>query len=441
MIGKKVFWVGLILMGVLVGGAFFFRVEGNVLASKKTESRQLDKVIQSQEIIISRLDNLQYAPAVVYNWKHNEYLVVWENVWPGGSHDIYAQRISDEGNLLSWFAVSDGAISTANRMQPDVAYDPVEDRYLVVWVSTVGSDQDVIGRFIPWQGPDPALTDFRVSSYIGDEWKPKVAFARGQVPMEFMVVWMNAPSGSDRWIGYSRVLADGSNTNPSNFSVSQGVGDRDFPDITYNRSNNTFLVVWDFINTSNGTGIDIFGRRFHGNGAAIGSEFGIASWPDDEEHPSVAVCAESNQFLVAWQSLRNPLNYDIYARYISGDGIVGSLPSIDDVTTVSEIEPDVSCNMSGNQYFLTWQQQYSNTSGPYGITGKVIYPNQTVEEAFAISGPYQGVAADYQSNPAVAGGYHNYLTAWEQDRSGTVYQDIYGRLFTPNAVFLPFIIR
>lgn len=120
---------------------------------------------------------------------------------------------------------------------------------------------------------------------------------------------------------------------------------------------------------------------------------------------------------------------------------MGSLPSIEDVTSVSEIEPNVSCNMNGNQYLLTWQQQYSNTSGPYGITGKIIYPNQKVEEAFAISGPYQGVAPDYQSNPAVAGGYHNYLTVWEQDRSGTSYQDIYGRLFTPNAVFLPFIIR
>ncbi len=217
MFGKKVFRFSLILMGVLVCSSFLFRIEGNVLASMDKKSGQLVKMVQSPEIVISTLNNAKYSPAVVYNWKHNEYLVVWENVWPGGSHDIYAQRISDRGDLISWFAVSDGAISTANRLQPDVAYDPVEDRYLVVWVSTVGSDQDVIGRFIPWQGPDPALTEFRVSSFIGDEWKPKVAFARGQVPMEFMVVWMNAPSGSDRWIGYSRVLADGSNTNPSNY--------------------------------------------------------------------------------------------------------------------------------------------------------------------------------------------------------------------------------
>jgi uncharacterized membrane protein YbaN (DUF454 family) len=58
------------------------------------------------EIAIAERSSDEYYPAIAYNSIHNEYLVVWENLWPGGSEDIYAQRISSTGQLLSWFAVS-----------------------------------------------------------------------------------------------------------------------------------------------------------------------------------------------------------------------------------------------------------------------------------------------------------------------------------------------
>lgn len=91
-------------------------------------------VYLSQEIVVSALDNNKYSPAVAYNSNHDQYMVVWENVWPGGHHDIYAQRISSTGQLLSWFAVS---VNTNKQMQPSVAYDPLRDRYLVTWIYDV----------------------------------------------------------------------------------------------------------------------------------------------------------------------------------------------------------------------------------------------------------------------------------------------------------------
>ena len=35
----------------------------------------------SGDITISALNNEQVLPAVAYNWKHDEYLVVWQNTW------------------------------------------------------------------------------------------------------------------------------------------------------------------------------------------------------------------------------------------------------------------------------------------------------------------------------------------------------------------------
>lgn len=436
MVKKKFLWINSFLILVVCSFSFFLTVEKQVLAFSKKSVGDFEKSIQGQEFVISALENNQYGPAVAYNWKHREYLVVWENVWPGGSHDVYAQRISEDGTLLSWFFVPDGTVSTSDRLHPDVEYDPVEDRYLVVWVADVSGDLDVIGRFIPWEGPDPALHEFQISSYIDDEWKPKIAFARGQVPMEFLVVWMNSPAAGDRWIGYSRVNADGNNPFPTNYVLTQGTGDRDFPDIAYNRTNNTYLVVWDF---DYGSDFDIKGIRIHGDGSAIGSEISISSYPNNEEHPTVAACAEADQFLVAWQSYQTT-DYDIYARFIAGDGTVGSFVGVE-ATGGDDLEASAACSMNGSSYLLTWQMQYSSLTGPYGITGKLIFPNGDSEPSFAISGPFIGVTTDFQTEPAVAGGYHNFLTVWEQDRFGTTYQDIYGRFFTPYTLFLPLLTR
>lgn len=111
------------------------------------------------DLEISALDNEQLLPAVAYNSHRQEFLVVWQNNW-AGNRDIYAQRVSATGTLLSWFAVTAGA---NDRAQPAVTYDPVNDRYLVVWIYDDlgnGADWDVYGRFIPALGPDPGLGEF-----------------------------------------------------------------------------------------------------------------------------------------------------------------------------------------------------------------------------------------------------------------------------------------
>jgi hypothetical protein len=38
-----------------------------------------------------------------------------------------------------------------------------------------------------------------------------------------------------------------------------------------------------------------------------------------------------------------------------------------------------------------------------------------------------------------AGGRTTYLTVWEHERDGAAYQDVHGRLATPEALFLPLV--
>jgi hypothetical protein len=329
----------------------------------------------NREIVISSLDNLKYRPDIAYNSKHDEYLVVWENVWGGDYHDIYAQRISATGQLLSWFAVYTGS---NKKMQPSVAYDPTRDRYLVTWIYDVvgdGSNWDVVGRLIPWDGPDASLTDFIICSWSSSQWHPKVVYALAQ---------------------------------------------------------DEYLVTWDV----DMAGLDIYGVRLNGTGSAIGGgEFVIAGWPADESYPAVAACNLADQYFVTWQSLVNPPtnDYAIYGRYIDGDGTLAGVYVVDD-TTAPEKEADVACSQGGQRYLIVWQTMYSD--GYYGVWGRVAYPDESMDEQFGLVA--SGNAAD-RTFPAVAGGKVSYLTAWEHIRDGTSYQDIHGRLVMLNDLFLPIV--
>jgi hypothetical protein len=384
------------------------------------------------EIVISDLDNIKYLPSVAYNSIHNEYLVVWHTVWAIGTRDIRGARISAAGQVLSEFTVYEHA--TKDSSQAAVEYDPVNDRYLVVWVFDSfgdGSDRDLYGRFIPWDGPSLGLTEFPICTWPTHQWTPKLAY--GRAVEEFLVVWNNQYQAGTlpMYISGRRITAANGSFpgSDSDFTINHLTEQRVNADVTYNLARNEYLVVYD--NTW-----DILGRRFTGNlGHDFGGEFPIAGWPDGETKPSVAACKEANQYLVVWQSDQNTsLNSDaIYGRFISGDGTPGSAHLIDD-TTASEVEADVACNAAGTQYMVAWQTMYTNSR--FGIWARLVQPNGTLESAFAIVHPYGDM---HRRNPVIGSGGANYLVAWEHSRDS--YQDIHGRIITPQMLFLPQVLR
>ena len=387
-----------------------------------------------EELVISALDNEQVLPAAAYNSNHDEYLVVWQNTWPGNK-DIYAQRINGRGELISWFAV--GPTDEFNpypndRVQPSVAYDSINDRYLVVWAYDTdgnGNNWDIHGVMVDWDAPIQGLHQFIICDWSTQQLDPRVAYS--ETEEEFMIVWQtDHPSFPDYISGRRMKASDGTFPgNDSDFTISDTTDARIDPEIAFNQLQNEYLVVYDDT-------VDIYGSRFSATGAPQGGEFGIAAWPGEETLPSVAYCSKNDQYLVAWQ---NP-QPDIYARFINADGSLDGGPLHMEYTGVDEVKPEVACNQGGNQFLVTWQQQFSNASGPYGIAGQFVNTDHALESAFGIMIPSSGISAEF-TTPVVAGGKTNFLTAWEHDREGTSYQDIHGRLINMYEVYLPLITR
>ena len=420
-----------VLLALAVGAVFLMIGAGSAHARLMgfTAATSNQGPYLGSEITISAEDNEQYLPSIAYNWKHDEYLVVWHNNW-AGSRDIYAQRVSGQGQLLSWFAIPTSDLK--DRAQPDVAYDPVNDRYLVVFIydySAIGTDWDIHGIFVGWDGPIPGEQEFTIDNITDNTWTPRVAYNRARE--EFVVVWwVDETTDPDYLAGRRLKASDGSIPANNYFEISHASQDRVNPNIAYNLARNQFLVVYD-------NKQDVFATRFDGVGNILGGgEIGIASWPGPETYPSVAACGTADRYLVAWQNDQP----DIYARFIGGNGATDATILHFDSTTIDEIYPEVGCNSAGNQFLVVWQHQYSSTSGPYGVRGQLVYHDKSLGDPVQIMAPTAGVTAEF-TTPVVVGGGSNYLAVWEHDRAGTAFQDIHGRLITPNMIFLPLTLR
>jgi hypothetical protein len=407
-------------------------IAGLLPAAATATTQSTPDSLLGPEIAISTLDNQKLLPAVAYNWKRHEYLVVWHNKWPG-NRDIYAQRVSETGALLSWFAVSAGP---KDRAQAAVAYDPVNDRYLVVWIFDAlgnGSDWDVYGRFIPALGPDPALGEFPICDWTSSQWNPAVAYARAQE--EFMVVWANQAAGVPWYISGRRVNAKTGAfpATGADVTIAHPTQDRVNPDVAYNLARNEYLVVWEQAASSQ----DIWALRMTGTAVPLGGgEFNIAGWPDHEERPAVAACAAQDQYLVAWQSDvgTGKVNYDLYAWYLDGAGGKVGGPLVVDATSSPEENVDIACSFGETAYLLAWQARYTNLK--YGIAARMAFPSGTLAPGYDLAPAYED-----RTQPGVAGGHANFLVAWEHERGVTGYQDIRGRLFWPEVLFMPFVRR
>ena len=246
-----------------------------------------------------------------------------------------------------------------------VAYDPVNDRYLVTWaydVSGNNTNWDVRGRIIPWDGPSPALTEFVICDWSTTQRDPEVAYGLAQ--QEFMVVWWTeAQPGVPGYVSGRRINATSGIPADNPFAIAYDISQkRVLPDVAYNLSRNEYLVTYH-------DGLDIFGTRLQGNGNILGGgEFGIAGWPSAEINPVVASCDRADQYLVVWQSLQSGTQYDIYARFLTGAGVPDSVYQVYS-DSVHQVDPDIACVSDGSLYLITWQQQYSNLTGPYGILG------------------------------------------------------------------------
>jgi hypothetical protein len=390
------------------------------------------------ELAISDWVGDEHFPAVAYNWNDHEFLVVNDLELNDGSFDITGAILSSNGATSQWFNLT-FSLDGDNRY-PDVTYDPTNERYLVVWMNNASGNWDVFGRFIPAEGLDFSLTSFPINDGGGDQWLPRVAFGQGN--QKFLVVWNDDRPASPRQVSGQFVPGSGRYFTPGGFTIASDPSeDRLNADIVYNQAHDEYLVVWETVEPSDQD--DIWAVRMRADGTPLGGgEFAVAGWPDSEEQPRVAVCPAADQYFVVWQSDQGGGNYDVYGRMIAGDGTRTNIIPHLFYTAAPQQNPVVTCSFEKDEYLVVWEHQTIDSGEPRSIWAQRVQADGRKNKPLSLGA---GVSFPWQEaqHPAVAGSSPQYLVIWEQDvnRQPGTEKDIHGRLYSAQAIFLPFVKR
>jgi len=381
----------------------------------------------------------RYHPETAYNPNHGEHLVVWHNTWPGGFRDIYARRVSRNGQVLSWFAVTTGAES---RFQPAVAYNALNDEYLVVWMQEAAPEvYEIWGRIIPWNGPG-ANADFKIISWANRSfWTPRVAW--NSLRNEYLVVWnafdttSSFPPGVPSDIAGHRVSASGVVQNPGAPLILTTYANPHQVDLVYNPSNDEYFLAFVVVHSQGTTSNDIFGLRVSWDGVPFNPPglIHIFEGANIQNDPAVAT-NRWDRYMVVWEHEYGNSDHDIYAREYYADGSpVGSFFTIASWTE-DTTSPDVAANGAKNEWMAVWQQDLGSGAG-YAVKGFRWGSGPDVWTYFFDVANY---AFWENENPAVSAAGSAFLIAYEGDDAMTD-RHIYGRIWWPETAYLPIMKR
>ncbi|MFO1476984.1 MAG: hypothetical protein U1F98_10080 [Verrucomicrobiota bacterium] len=175
-----------------------------------------------------------------------------------------------------------------------------------------------------------------------------------------IVVWQGGKVGAQRI--YLRAISSTGKPLGGDFPVSaKSKFSQSNPKIATLPDGNV-IVVWQS-SDQDGSMLGVFARRFSPAGKAIGSEFQVNQFTQNNQR-SPAVAARSSGFVVTWISelQRTPAGVDVYARLFDTTG-TALTPEIvvNSTTNVICANPSVACNADGS-FAVAWSQYNATVS-------------------------------------------------------------------------------
>lgn len=326
-------------------------------------------------------------PAVAYNSRANEYLIVWtaDALATDDETEIFAQRLDPAGALLGTpirvsFTGTDGD-AARDAQNAAVVYNRVTDEYVVTWRSdALDTDEkyEVFAQRISTAG-ELVGGNFRISFTGGDTDANRDAFspsiAANLHTGESLIVWSGDPLDvDDDFEMIAQIVGPGGTLVGDNFrvSVTGPEGNSAFQarqvGAVYNPRTRQYLVTW----LSDGNGTDneneIFAQRVSNAGTLLGGNFRVSFTGVDGDAardafpPSVTVNAWSGDYLVVWSADPLPVDedYEIFVQRIGsggarlGEAIRVSSTGADGDATRAARQANAAYNSCANQYLVTW---------------------------------------------------------------------------------------
>ncbi len=290
--------------------------------------------------VISNATDYQSDASVAYDSVNQRYLVAWSDNRNSGTTqgDIYGQLIDKDGNPLGPASDVNFVISNATDYQsnPSVAYDSVNQRYLVAWHdsrNSAATGYDIYGQLIDKDGNlyGPASdVNSVISNASAYQYSPSIAYDSANE--RYLVAW-----NADDDIYGQLVNKDGNpygTASDVNFVISNDSAGQYSPTVAYDGTKQRYLVVWTDYRNSPTSGADIYGRLIHADGTPDGGDFSVASASGLQENPKTAYNSICQNFLVAYWS-NSTIDYSIVGP-CSTSCLLGDI-NIDSTIDISDV--------------------------------------------------------------------------------------------------------
>ena len=361
-------------------------------------------------------------PAVAYDSRNNQYLVVWGEDDGTGDFDIKGRRLMATGAVAAdEFIIFDFSLSTRafndRFTNPDVAYDSTNNRFLVVWRQEDGDqDADIWGQLV---NADDSLQGTLLKISLGGtagELDPAVDF--DTVNNRFLVVWEH--TGGTSGISGQLVNADGTlfdqdgNGTPEldNDAITisnEGLATAS-PAVAFDVANGRFLVIWEDSRTPP-TNENIFGQMVNADGTLFETLSGVNFQVSDSTETSMFAISNAfnpvaGTYRIVWES-----NSELRIRTLNADrtfpaGAAGD--SILLVTDVNQRDIVVAGNPYCGNFLAVWSNVVSLLDPVTSERGSclpnpgLLWPNLVREPTTVTSGGTATFVVDYYSSSDTA---------------------------------------
>lgn len=269
-----------------------------------------------EDIPLCRSGGKLFAPQAVTDGSDGA-IVVWVEL-RGGDKDIYAQRISGDGRVM-WGERGKPVCVEGGLQDNPVLIPDGEGGVIVTWEDWRNGNQDIYAQRISSEG-DPLWVEngVPVCDAPGDQYDPfPAADEKGGV----VVVWWDITA--ERWdIRAQRISKEGKRMWKLNgVPVCNAAGGRGTPRAISDGSGGAF-IVWVDYRRDNGTlrNGDIYAQRLGPDGRMMWDEKGVTVCDADGNQQSPVVISDgSGGMVVAWWDERD-VYADIYAQHLNGSG-------------------------------------------------------------------------------------------------------------------------
>jgi hypothetical protein len=252
-------------------------------------------------IAVAATERSETHPAIAYDEHADVYLVVWTEQSARFDARLWMRRLSAaDGKWLDEAIEVSGAVGE-QRAMADVAYNPVRDSYLLVYLFEAEGPADVRYRTIPGDLSNPG-NERRLweHSAVWHALPPVVASGMDEYLVAWPVRYVQAPPPSTERIDLYWQKLDGEGTviGPPNarLRAAPSFDEHYDPDIAYSQGYGYLVTACYAI--SNRWEADVYGYHVReGRGALHGIEFAIDDRPGKQMEPAVA-CAPNGECLV-----------------------------------------------------------------------------------------------------------------------------------------------